>query len=71
MYRNDLCSAALEQAGLPALRPERQPLPLACGVPFDQDDPISYLQQLSFSQTTTQAVIPLPSGDANRPLAVH
>jgi len=71
VYRNDLCSAALEQAGLPALRPERQPLPLACGVPFDQDDPISYLQQLSFSQTTTQAVIPLPSGDANRPLAVH
>ena len=71
VYRNDLCSAALEQAGLPALRPERQPLQLACGVAFDQDDPINYLQQLPFSQTTTQAVIPLPSGDANRPLAVH
>jgi nitrate/nitrite transport system ATP-binding protein len=71
VYRNDLCSNALEQAGLPALRPERQPIPLACGQPFDQDDPIGYLEQLAFSGRTTQAVVPLPSSDAKRPLAVH
>ena len=56
VYRNDLCSAALEQAGLPALRPERQPIPLACGLPFDQDDPLRYLEQLPFSRTTATAV---------------
>ena len=71
VYRNDLCNAALEQVGLPALRPERQPLPMACGLPFDQDDPIGYLAQLPFSHTTTQAVVPLPSGDAQRTHADH
>jgi nitrate/nitrite transport system ATP-binding protein len=56
VYRNDLCSTALEQVGLPALRPERQPIPLACGLPFDQDDPIRYLEQLPFSRHTATAV---------------
>ncbi|MFM8935509.1 MAG: nitrate ABC transporter ATP-binding protein [Vulcanococcus sp.] len=70
VYRNDLCSSALERAGLPALRPERQPIPLACGRPFDQDDPIGYLEQLPFSAGTTQAVVPLPSAEANRSFAV-
>ena len=71
VYRNDLCNAALEQAGLPALRPERQPIPLACGLAFDQDDPIAYLQQLPFNRGTAEAVVPVPSGQTNRPLAVH
>jgi len=70
VYRNDLCSSALERAGLPALRPERQPIPLACGRPFDQDDPIGYLEQLPFSAGTTQAVVPLASAEANRSFAV-
>jgi nitrate/nitrite transport system ATP-binding protein len=56
VYRNDLCSAALEQAGLPALRPERQPIPLACGLPFDQDDPIRDLEQLPISRHLAPAV---------------
>jgi nitrate/nitrite transport system ATP-binding protein len=56
VYRNDLCSTALEQVGLPALRPERQPIPLACGLPFDQDDPIRYLEQLPFSRHIATAV---------------
>ena len=71
VYRNDLCNAALERAGLPALRPERQPIPLACGPAFDQDDPIAYLQQLPFNRGTAEAVVPVPSGQTNRPLAVH
>ncbi|NDG24262.1 MAG: hypothetical protein EB126_11295, partial [Synechococcaceae bacterium WBB_10_009] len=71
VYRNDLCNAALEQAGLPALRPERQPIPLACGLAFDQDDPIAYLQQLPFNRSTAEAVVPVPNGQTNRPLAVH
>ena len=71
VYRNDLCDTALEQAGLPALRPERQPIAMACGLPFDQDDPIAYLHQLPFHRGTAEAVVAVPSGQANHPLAVH
>ena len=71
VYRNDLCSAALEQAGLSALRPERKPLPLSCGMPFDQDNPIAYLSQLPYTQNREQAPISLPSADPNLTLAAH
>ncbi|MCP9809021.1 ABC transporter substrate-binding protein [Cyanobium sp. HWJ4-Hawea] len=68
VYRNDICSAALERIGLPALRPERQPIPMACGIPFDQDFPINYLQQLPFSRYSAQAAMEMPSCDTDKPL---
>lgn len=71
VYRNDLCSAALERAGLAALRPERKPLPLSCGVAFDQDNPMDYLNQLPYGQSSGQATISRPNADANRTLAAH
>jgi nitrate/nitrite transport system ATP-binding protein len=66
VYRNDFCSTALEQEGLAALSPDRQPIQLACGGPFDQDEPLSYLEALPFNHNTAIAVMPLPSGTAKR-----
>ena len=66
VYRNDFCSAALEQEGLAALSPDRYPIELACGGPFDQDEPLSYLEALPFNHNTAIAVTPLPSGAVRR-----
>jgi nitrate/nitrite transport system ATP-binding protein len=46
VYRPDLCDRALEQAGYPALRPDRHPFTLADGIPFNQDEPLAYLRSL-------------------------
>jgi nitrate/nitrite transport system ATP-binding protein len=67
VYRNDLCSRALESAGFAALRPDRQPFPLADGVVFDQDNPLAYLQQQPFSRHSAVEMVTLPS--SQRPIA--
>ncbi|MEY3963467.1 MAG: hypothetical protein RLZZ106_722 [Cyanobacteriota bacterium] len=67
VYRNDLCSSALESAGFAALRPDRQPFALADGVVFDQDNPLAYLQQLPLSRHGAVEAVPLPT--AQRPIA--
>ncbi|MFM9109048.1 MAG: nitrate ABC transporter ATP-binding protein, partial [Prochlorococcaceae cyanobacterium] len=46
VYRPDLCDLALQRAGYPVLRPDRQPFALADGLAFDQDDPLAYLRAL-------------------------
>ncbi|MEY4359614.1 MAG: hypothetical protein RLZZ631_1100 [Cyanobacteriota bacterium] len=61
VYRNDLCSRALELAGFAALRPERQPFSLSDGRSFDQDDPLSYLRELPFSTPAAVEAVNLPA----------
>jgi nitrate/nitrite transport system ATP-binding protein len=60
VYRSDLCAAALEQAGFPALPMERKPFALADGLRFDQDDPLAYLRALPFAGQPVVAPLPLP-----------
>ena len=60
VYRLDLCDAALERAGLPVLRPERQPFALADGARFDQDAPLRYLETLPFAATPSVEQVNLP-----------
>jgi nitrate/nitrite transport system ATP-binding protein len=71
VYRNDLCNRALEQAGFPALRPERQPFRLADGIAFDQDDPLGYLRALPFSNPTAVETVSLPPAASSRSLATR
>ena len=71
VYRNDLCDQALELAGFAALRPERQPIALADGRPFDQDDPLAYLRGQPFSGAAAVDTVPLPPAAAPRPLAAR
>jgi nitrate/nitrite transport system ATP-binding protein len=61
VYRNDLCSRALELAGFASLRPERQPFTLSDGCSFDQDDPLSYLRELPFSTPAVVEAVNLPA----------
>ena len=61
VYRLDLCDAALELAGLPVLRPERQPFALADGGSFDQDAPLRYLEALPFAATPVVETVSLPA----------
>ncbi|MBM5799368.1 MAG: ATP-binding cassette domain-containing protein [Cyanobacteria bacterium K_DeepCast_35m_m2_023] len=70
VYREDLCNQALETAGFTALRPERRPFPLQDGVSFDQDDPITYLQQLRFCEAVAVQPVTLASAD-QRPAAIY
>ncbi len=58
--RLDLCDAALERAGYPALRPDRQPFALADGHSFDQDDPLAYLAALPFTAAPRLEPVALP-----------
>ncbi len=70
VYRSDLCSAALERAGFPALPTERKPFALADGLRFDQDNPLAYLQALPFGGQPRVANLPLPEsalGDRSLP----
>ena len=46
VYRPELYQRALEQAGFAALPLGRRAFRLADGIPFDQDDPLAYLQAL-------------------------
>ncbi len=71
VYRNDLCNRALELAGYPALRPERQPFALADGRSFDQDDPLAYLRDLPFSAAVAVEPISLPPPAAPRTIAAR
>jgi hypothetical protein len=71
VYRNDLCNRALELAGYPALRPERQPFALADGRSFDQDDPLAYLRDLPFSAAVAVEPVSLPPPAAPRTLAAR
>jgi nitrate/nitrite transport system ATP-binding protein len=71
VYRNDLCDQALELAGFAALRPERQPIALADGRPFDQDDPLTYLRGQPFSGAAAVETVTLPPAAAPRPLAAR
>jgi nitrate/nitrite transport system ATP-binding protein len=74
VYRNDLCSRALERAGFPALRADRQPFVLADGLAFDQDNPLDYLKQLPFSRPSASSAtspVPLPCDGAHPPLPAH
>jgi nitrate/nitrite transport system ATP-binding protein len=71
VYRNDLCSRALEQAGFAALRPERQPFSLSDGRAFDQDDPITYLRALPFSTAARVEAVNLPAAGTLRTLAAR
>ncbi|MFM8525521.1 MAG: nitrate ABC transporter ATP-binding protein [Cyanobacteriota bacterium] len=61
VYRLDLCDAALERAGLPVLRPDRQPFTLADGGRFDQDAPLHYLEGLPFAATIAVESVNLPA----------
>ncbi len=61
IYRPDLCDRALALAGYPSLRPDRHPFRLADDIPFDQDDPLSYLKALPGAPEPPVAQIPLPS----------
>ena len=61
VYRNDLCTEALEAAGFAALPPDWQPLQLADGVAFDQNNPLAYLAQLPYQQGTHVEHVTLPS----------
>jgi nitrate/nitrite transport system ATP-binding protein len=61
VYRSDLCSRALERAGFPDLRADRQPFALADGLAFEQDNPLAYLRHLPFSRTPSVQAIALPS----------
>jgi nitrate/nitrite transport system ATP-binding protein len=63
VYRPDLCDAALEMAGFAALRPDRHAFALADGIPFDQDEPLAYLQSLPDSPRPGVAPVPLPGPD--------
>ena len=63
VYRPDLCDAALEMAGFAALRPDRHAFALADGLPFDQDEPLAYLQSLPDSPRPGVAPVPLPGPD--------
>jgi nitrate/nitrite transport system ATP-binding protein len=69
VYRNDLCSRALEAAGFAALRADRSPIPLADGLAFDQDNPLNYLSQLPLSRPAAIETVALPSGASQRPIA--
>jgi hypothetical protein len=40
-------------------------------VAFDQDNPMDYLNQLPYRQSSGQATISRPNADANRTLAAH
>jgi nitrate/nitrite transport system ATP-binding protein len=71
VYRNDLCNRALELAGYPALRPERQPFVLADGRSFDQDDPLAYLRDLPFSAAVAVEPISLPPPAAPRTITAR
>ena len=71
VYRNDLCSQALEQAGFPALHPDRRPFPLADGRLFDQDDPIAYLRELPFAVASAVEPVNLPAPAASRSVAAR
>ncbi|MFZ9463304.1 MAG: ABC transporter substrate-binding protein, partial [Vulcanococcus sp.] len=71
VYRNDLCDQALELAGFAALRPERQPIAMAEGRPFDQDDPLTYLRGQPFSGAAAVDTVTLPPAAASRPLAAR
>jgi hypothetical protein len=71
VYRNDLCDQALELAGFAALRPERQPIAMADGRPFDQDDPLTYLRGQPFSGAAAVDTVTLPPAAASRPLAAR
>ncbi len=68
-YRGDLYEAAMAQAGLPCLWPERQPFALADGRRFDQDAPLRYLDGLPCSATPTVEPVTLPPAASPRPLA--
>jgi nitrate/nitrite transport system ATP-binding protein len=74
VYRNDLCSRALERAGFPALRADRQPFVLADGLAFDQDNPLDYLKRLPISRPSASSAtspVPLPGDGAHPPLPAH
>jgi nitrate/nitrite transport system ATP-binding protein len=60
VYRPDLCDRALEAAGYPVLRPDRHAFTLADGIPFHQDDPLSYLRALPGNPEPPVAPVPLP-----------
>ena len=60
VYRGDLCAAALERAGFPALPTERKPFALADGLAFDQDDPLAYLKALPLGGQPQLAAVSLP-----------
>ena len=69
VYRSDLCAAALERAGFPALPTDRKPFALADGLRFDQDDPLAYLKSLPFAGQPVVASLLLPdSASADRSL---
>ena len=61
VYRNDLCTEALEEAGFTALPPDWQPLQLVDGLAFDQNNPLAYLEQLPYQKGATVAPVELPS----------
>ncbi len=65
--RLDLCDAALERAGYPALRPDRHPFALADGRRFDQDEPLAYLASLPFAAETRLEEIDLPPTSRTKP----
>jgi nitrate/nitrite transport system ATP-binding protein len=71
VYRNDLCTQALEQAGFSALRPERHPFALADGRSFDQDDPLAYLRELPFAASSAVEPITLPAPAMTSPVAAR
>lgn len=60
VYRNDLCTEALEEAGFVALPPDWQPIELADGQAFDQNNPLAYLEALPFTRVATVAAVELP-----------
>ncbi len=69
VYRHDLCMRALEAAGFAALRADRNPIALADGVAFDQDNPLEYLSQLPLGRPAAVETVTLPSGAGQRPIA--